>query len=80
MLQLSRAKPGNPASNIIFMSGAHGVNPFRIDENHVWALWGGDGWVSVDRGSTVVPLLWHLGGFGAVVLGNTVELEVRGFP
>ena len=29
-----------PIYNIIFMSGAHGV---------AWWVWGGDGWVSVDR-------------------------------
>ena len=56
-----------PIYNIIFMSGAHGVAGW---------VWGGDGWVSVDR------RLFHvvcLGGFGAVVFGNTAELGARGF-
>ena len=27
--------------------------------------------------SAVVPMLWRLGGFGTVVLGNTAELELE---
>ena len=59
-----------PIYNVIFMSGAHGVAGW---------VWGGDSWVSVDR------RLFHvvasgLGGFGAVVFGNTAEIGARGFP
>ena len=39
----------------------------------------GWGWLDV-CGPAVVPLLWRLGGFGTVVLGNTAELGARGFP
>ena len=57
-----------PIYNIIFMSGAHGF---------AGRVWGGGGWVSVDRR---LFMLWSLGGFGAVVFGNTAELGARGFP
>ena len=30
-------------------------------------------------GSAVVPPLWRLGGFWAVMFGNTDELEVKGY-
>ena len=30
-------------------------------------------------GSAVVPPLWRLGGFGAVIFGNTAELGGQGF-
>ena len=30
-------------------------------------------------GSAVVPPLWRLGGFGAVMFGNTTELVGQGF-
>ena len=30
-------------------------------------------------GSAVVPPLWRLGGFGAVMFGNTAELGGQGF-
>ena len=52
-----------PYPNIIFMSGAHGVAGW---------VWGGDGWVFVDRRLFhVVASAWVLG-FGAVVFGNTL--------
>ena len=37
-------------------------------------VWGGGG-----CGSVVVPPLWRLGGFGAVMFGNTAELGGQGF-
>ena len=51
----------------IFMSGAHGVT--------VW-VWCGGGWVSVDR--QLFRRLWCLGGFGAVVFGTLLRLELEG--
>ena len=55
-----------PIYNIIFMSGAHGVAGW---------VWGGDGlWIGG------CSMLWRLGGFGAVVFGNTAELGARWFP
>ena len=55
------------AMYIIFMSGAHGV---------VGWVWCGGGWVSVDR--QLFHRLWCLGGFGAVVFGTLLRLELEG--
>ena len=52
---------------LYFMSGAHGV-----------AGCVGRGRLGV-CGSAVVPPLWRLGGFGAVMFGNTAELGGQGF-
>ena len=52
---------------LYFMSGGHGV---------AGCVWGGGSCVS---GSAVVPPLWRLGGFGAVMFGNTAELGGQGF-
>ena len=49
---------------LYFMSGVHGV--------------AGCVWLGV-CGSAVVPQLWRLGGFGAVMFGNTAELGGQGF-
>ena len=49
-----------PIYNIVFMAGAHGVAGW------VW-VWGGGSWVWIGGCS----MLWCLGGFGAVVFGNT---------
>ena len=57
-----------PIYNDIFMSGTHGV------AGCVCVGWGRLGVC----GSAVVPLLWRLGGFGAVVFGNTAELGLEG--
>ena len=45
------------------MSGAHGVAGW---------VWGGGGWVSVDR--RLFRRVWCLGGFGAVVFGTLLSL------
>ena len=37
---------------------------------------GGDGWVSMDR--RLFRRLWRLGGFGAVVFGTLLSLELEG--
>ena len=50
---------------------------------YVWCSWGcgvcvGRGWLGV-CGSAVVPPLWRLGGFVAVMFGNTADLGGQGF-
>ena len=51
---------------------------------YVWCSWGCGVCVGRGRlgvcGSAVVPPLWRLGGFGAVMFGNTAELGGQGFP
>ena len=49
------------------MSGALGVAGW---------VWCGVGWVSVDR--QLFRRLWCLGGFGAVVFGTLLRLELEG--
>ena len=53
---------------LYFISGAHGGCGVCV----------GRGWLGV-CGSAVVPPLWRLGGFGAVMFGNTAELGGQGF-
>ena len=57
-----------PVYNIIFMSGAHGVAG-GCGVGAAGCLWIGG-----------CSMLWRLGGFGAIVFGNTAELGARGFP
>ena len=58
-----------PIYNIIFMSGAHGVAGW---------VWGGDGWVSVDRRLFTCCGIWLA--LELSCFGNTAELGARGFP
>ena len=53
---------------LYFMYGAHGGCGVCV----------GSGLLGV-CGSAVVPPLWRLGGFGAVMFGNTAELGCQGF-
>ena len=50
---------------------------------YVWCSWGCGVCVGRGRlgvcGSAVVPPLWRLGGFLAVMFGNTAELVGQGF-
>ena len=57
-----------PIYNIIFMSGAHGLRG-GCGVGAAGCLWIGS-----------CSKLWRLGGFGAVVFGNTAELGALGFP
>ena len=54
-----------PIYNIIFMSGAAGGCGVAT----AGCMWIGG-----------CSMLWRLGGFRAVVFGNTAELGARGFP
>ena len=62
-----RATKLQSSTYIIFMSGANGVAGW---------VWCGGGWVSVDR--QLFRRLWCLGGFGAVVFGTLLRLELEG--
>ena len=70
LLSLNRAWRAQVTYNIIF---------------YIWCSWGlrgvcgaGGGRLGV-CGSAVVPPLWRLGGFGAVMFGNIAELGGQGF-